>query len=44
MKKPTNPIAQNYPYLAYWIEAWGEMEVIKTIDSLEEDYKNNAKG
>lgn len=26
MKKPTKHIAQNYPYLAYWIEDWGEME------------------
>jgi hypothetical protein len=26
MKRPTKHIAQNYPYLAYWIEDWGEME------------------
>jgi hypothetical protein len=26
MKKSTKHIAQNYPYLAYWIEDWGKME------------------
>ena len=26
MKNPTQPFAQTYPYLTYWIEDWGEME------------------
>ena len=26
MKKPNKPFTQQYPYLAYWIEDWGEME------------------
>jgi hypothetical protein len=26
MKRPTKHLTQNYPYLAYWIADWGEME------------------
>jgi hypothetical protein len=26
MKRPTKSFSQTYPYLTYWIEAWGEME------------------
>jgi hypothetical protein len=26
MKKPNKPFTEQYPYLAYWIEDWGEME------------------
>ncbi len=26
MKKPTKSFAQQYPYLTYWIEDWGEMQ------------------
>jgi hypothetical protein len=25
MKKPTKSFSEQYPYLAYWIEDWGEM-------------------
>jgi hypothetical protein len=27
MKKPTRHISQHYPYLAYFIEEWGEMTI-----------------
>jgi hypothetical protein len=26
MKKPNKSFSEQYPYLAYWIEDWGEME------------------
>jgi hypothetical protein len=26
MKKPSKSFTEQYPYLAYWIEDWGEME------------------
>ena len=27
MKKPSKSFSQQYPYITYWIEDWGEMEV-----------------
>jgi hypothetical protein len=26
MKKPTKPFSEQYPYLNFWREEWGDME------------------
>jgi hypothetical protein len=32
MKKPIKTFAQTYPYLAYWIEDWGYMQIGNDVD------------
>jgi hypothetical protein len=32
MKKLTKPFAQTYPYLTYWIEDWGYMQIGNDVD------------
>jgi hypothetical protein len=32
MKKPTKSFSQTYPYLAYWIEDWGYMQIGNDYD------------
>ena len=32
MKKPSKSFAETYPYLAYWIEDWGYMQIGNDYD------------